>query len=78
MTGIYQDYQLQEIRKTRIVLERIAKSLESIDKSLYLSALNSAAMVKEEKEQSFTFTPNNKVFAINEPVDILKEDKNND
>lgn len=74
MTGMYQDYQLQEIRKTRIVLERIAKSLESIDKSLYLSALNSAAMCKEEKEQSSTFVPNDKVFAINEPVDILKED----
>ena len=32
MTGIYQDYQLQEMRKIRIALEKIANSLEKIDK----------------------------------------------
>lgn len=34
MTGIYQDHLLQEMRKTRIAMERIAKSLEGIDKAL--------------------------------------------
>ena len=34
MTGMYQDHLLQEMRKTRIAMERIAKSLEGIDKSL--------------------------------------------
>lgn len=34
MTGMYQDYQLQEMRKTRIALEKIAKSLDGIDKAL--------------------------------------------
>lgn len=34
MTGMYQDHLLQEMRKTRMALERIAKSLEGIDKAL--------------------------------------------
>jgi hypothetical protein len=34
MTGMYQDHMLQEMRKTRMALERIAKSLEGIDKAL--------------------------------------------
>ena len=34
MTGIYQDHLLQEMRKTRIALENIAKSLDRIDTAL--------------------------------------------
>lgn len=34
MTEMYQDHMLQEMRKTRMALERIAKSLEGIDKAL--------------------------------------------
>ncbi len=58
MTGIYQDHLLQEMRKTRIAMERIAKSLEGINRFL-----NTSGRVP-------SYTPNPNVFAINEPVDL--------
>ena len=48
MIGMYQDHQLQETRKIRIALEKIAKSLERIDKSLYLSTRTPMDRIRDD------------------------------
>ena len=43
-----QDRMLQEMMKTRIALEKIAKSLEKIDKSLYLSTRTPMDIIRDD------------------------------
>lgn len=43
-----QDKMLQEMMKARIALEKIAKSLEKIDKSLYLSTRTPMDIIRDD------------------------------